>query len=85
MAESEEELKGVLMKLKEESKKAVLKLNIQKNEDHGIWCHHFMANRRGKNGSNDRFSFLGLKFTVNNDCNHEVKDACYLEGKLWQN
>ena len=37
MAESEEELKSLLMKVKEKSEKASLKLNIQKNEDHGIW------------------------------------------------
>ena len=43
MAESEE-LKSLLMKVKEESKKAALKLNIQKNKDHGIWSRHFMAN-----------------------------------------
>ena len=45
MAESEEKLKSLLMKLKEESEKAGLKLNIQKNKDHGIQSHHFMANR----------------------------------------
>ena len=46
MAESEEELKSLLMKVKEESEKVGLKLNIQKtNEDHGIWSHHFMGNR----------------------------------------
>ena len=45
MAEREEKLKSFLMKVKEESEKAGLKLNIQKNEDHGIWSHHFMANR----------------------------------------
>ena len=45
MAESEEELKNLMMKLKEEHEKAGLKLNIQKNKDHGIWSHHFMANR----------------------------------------
>ena len=46
MAESEEELKSLLMKVKEESEKAGLKLNIQnsKNEDHGIWSHHLMVN-----------------------------------------
>ena len=38
-AESEEELKSLLMKVKEESEKTYLKLNIQKNEDHGIWSH----------------------------------------------
>ena len=44
MAESKEELKSLLMKVKEESEKVVLKLNIQKT-DHGIWFHHFMASR----------------------------------------
>ena len=51
MAESEEELKSFLMKVKEESEKVGLKLNIQKNEDHGIWSHHFMANRWGHSGN----------------------------------
>ena len=61
MAESEEELKSILMKVKEESEKAGLKLNLQKKEDHGIWSHHFMANRWGKNGNRDRFYVLGLQ------------------------
>ena len=42
MAESEEELKSLLMKVKEESEKVGLKLNIQ---DHGMWSHHFMGNK----------------------------------------
>ena len=58
MAESEEELKSLLMKVKEESEKVVLKLNIQKTK---IWSHHFMANRWGNNGNSDRFYFLGLQ------------------------
>ena len=39
-----------------------MKLNniYKKNQQHDIWSHHFMANRRGKSGSNDRFSLLGL-------------------------
>ena len=45
MGENEEELKSLLMEVKEESEKAGLKLNIQKNEYHDIWSHHFMANR----------------------------------------
>ena len=61
MAESEEELKSPLMKVKKESEKVGLKLNIQKNEDHGIWSHHFMTNRWGSNGNSDRFYFLGLQ------------------------
>ena len=44
MAESEEELKSLLMRVKEESEKAGLKLSIQNNEDHGIQSHHSMAN-----------------------------------------
>ena len=50
MAESEEELKSLLMKVKEESEKVGLKLSIQKNYDHGIWSHHFMGNRWGNSG-----------------------------------
>ena len=47
MAESKQELKRLLMKVKEESEKVGLKLNIQKTNDHGIQSHHFMANRWG--------------------------------------
>ena len=47
MAESEEELKSLLMKVKEESEKVGLKFSIQKNEDHGIRSHHFMSNKWG--------------------------------------
>ena len=51
MAENEEELRSLLMKVKEENEKLGLKLNIQKNEDHGIWSHHFMGNRWGNSGN----------------------------------
>ena len=61
MTESEEELKSLLMKVKEESEKAVLKFNIQKNNGDGIQSHHFMTNRWGKSRSSDRFSLLGLQ------------------------
>ena len=57
MVESEEELKSLLMKVKEESEKSWLKAQHSENEDHGIWCHHFMANRWGNNGISDRFYF----------------------------
>ena len=50
MAESQEELKSLLMKVKEESEKAGLKFSIQKT-NHGIHSHHFMANRWGKSGN----------------------------------
>ena len=45
MAESEEELKSFLMKVKEESEKVGFKTQHSENEDHGIWSHHFMGNR----------------------------------------
>ena len=51
MAESEEELKSLLMKVKEESEKVGLKLNIQKTKIMGIWSHHFMADIWGKSGN----------------------------------
>ena len=59
MAESEEELKSLLMKMKEECEKVGLKLNIQKTKDHGIWSYHFMANRWVNNGNSDRLYFGG--------------------------
>ena len=49
------------MRVKEESEKVGLKLNIKKKKDHGIWLHHFMANRSGKSGNSDRLYFLGLQ------------------------
>ena len=49
-AESEEELKSLLMKVKEESK-SWLKAQHSENEEHGIWSHHFMANRWGNSGN----------------------------------
>jgi len=61
MAESEKELKSLLMKVKEKSEKVGLKLNIQENEDHGIWSHHFMANRWGNSGNSVRLYFLRLQ------------------------
>ena len=53
MAESEEELKSLLMKMKEESEKVGLRLNIQKKKILA-WSHHFMANRWGNSGNSGR-------------------------------
>ena len=61
MAESQEELKSLLVRVKEESEKAGLKLNIQKNEDNDIQTYHFMASRWGNNGNSQRLYFLGLQ------------------------
>ena len=71
-SEEEEELKSLLMKVKEESKKASLKLNMQKWSWH--WSHHFMAYRWVNSGNNGRFFiFLGSKITADGDCGHEIK------------
>ena len=61
MAESEEELKSLLMKVKEESEKVGLKLNIQKTKITVSGSHHFMANRWGNNGNSDRLYLSGLQ------------------------
>ena len=85
MAEVEEELKSVLMKVKEESEKVGLKLSIQKHKDHSIWSHQFMANRWGKNGNSDRFISLGSKITVDGDCSQEIKRYLLLGRKAMTN
>ena len=61
MAESEEELKRLLMKVKEESEKSWLKTQHSEAEDHGIQSHHFMGNRWGNSGSSVRLYFSGLQ------------------------
>ena len=60
MAESKEELKRLLKKVKEESEKVGLKFNIQKTKIMASG-HHFMANKWGNNGNSDRLYFLGLQ------------------------
>ena len=77
MAESEEDLKSLLMKVKKESEKAGLKLNIQNT---GIQSHHFLVNRWENNGNSDSFIFLGFKITADSDCNYEIR-RCLLLGR----
>ena len=60
MAETKEELKNLLMKVKEESEKADIRFSIQKIKIMAL-VHLFMANRWGKSGNSDRFYFLGLQ------------------------
>ena len=82
MAESEEELKSLLMKVKEESEKVGWKLNIQKTKT--------MASSPITSWQIDgetvetvaNFIFLGSKITADGDCSHEIKRHS-LEGKLW--
>ena len=61
LAESKEELKSLLMKVKEESEKAGLKLNIQKTKITAFGSQHFITNRGGNNGNSGRLYFLGLQ------------------------
>ena len=82
MAESEEELKSLLMKVKEESKKVGLKLNIQKTK---IMASGFITSWQIDGEiveTVDDFILGGSKITVDGDCSHEIKDAYSLEGKL---
>ena len=80
---SEEELKSLLMKAKEESEKVGSKLNIQKTK---IMAFHPITSWQidGETMETVRdFIFLGSKITADGDCSHEIKDACSLEEKLW--
>ena len=85
MAESEEELKSLLMKVKEESEKVDLKLNIQKTE--------IMAPGPVTSWEIDGetvetvtdFIFLGSKITADNDCSHEIKRCLFLGRKVMTN
>ena len=83
MAETKEELKSLLMKVKEESVKAGLKLNIQKTKimASGSW-HHFMANRWGNNGNSVRLYFSWALKSLQMVTAAKLKDACSLEEKL---
>ena len=82
MAESKEELKSLLMKVKEESEKVGLILKIEKKNDHGIQSHHFMANRWGNNENSDRL-FLGSPKSLQMvTAAMKLKDACSLKEKL---
>ena len=85
MAESEEELKSLLMKVKEESEKVGLKLNIQKTK--------IMASGPITSWKRDGetvetvsdFIFLGSKITADGDCNHEIKRRLHLGRKVMTN
>ena len=81
MAESEEELKSLLMKVKEESEKVGLKLNIQKTK---IMASGPITSWQidGKQWKQCQTIFLVSKITADGDCSHKLKDAYSLEGKL---
>ena len=82
MAETEEDVKSLLMKVKEESEKADLKLNIQKSKTMASssitsWQIHGETMKTVTG-----FIFLGSKITADGDCSHEIKRHLFLEGKL---
>ena len=87
MAESEEELKSLLIKVKVESEKSWLKAQHSENEDHGIWSHHFMGNSWGNSGNSVRLYFGGggSKITADGDCSHEIKRRLLLGRKVMTN
>ena len=83
MAESEEELKSLLMKVKEESEKAGLKLNFQKTK---MMASGPITSRQIDGETMETmtdFIFLGSKITADGDCTMKLKDACSLDEKLW--
>ena len=83
MAENEEELKNLLMKVKEASEKVGLKLNIQKTKIMASGpITSWQIDGEAMETVRD-FVFLGSKITADGDCSHEIKDTCSLEEKLW--
>ena len=85
LAESKEELKSLLMKVKEESEKASLKLNIQKTKIMASGPITSWQIDRGNNGNSEKLHFLGgSQITADGDCSHEIKWGLCLEEKLWQ-
>ena len=73
MEESEEKLKSLLMKVKEESEKAGLKLNIQKTKTMALGPFTSWKMGEGKMETVTEFIFLGSKITADGDCSHEIK------------
>ena len=81
MAESEEELKRLLMKFKEESEKAGLKLNAQKTK---IMASGPITSWQINGETVADFLFGGSKITADGDCSHEIKRCLLLGRLLWQ-
>ena len=81
MAETEEELKSLLMNVKEETEKSGLKLNSQKTKIMAFQSHYFMENRWGNNGNSERLYFGGgaPKSLQMVTTPMKLRDACSLE------
>ena len=83
-AENKEEIKSLLIKVKEASKKAGLKVNIQKIKIMTFGPVTSWQIDGGKVETVTDFLFSGYKITADGDCRHEIKNTCSLEDKLWQ-
>ena len=84
MAESEEELKSLIMRVKEESEKAGLKLNIQKTKIMASSSISSWQIEGEKVEAETDFIFLGSKIPGDGDCSHEINTLSFLEGELWE-
>ena len=87
MAESEEELKSLLMKVKEKSWKSWLKTQHSKNKDHGIWSHYLVPWQIDgeKVEAVLDFIFLGSRINEYGDCSHKIKRHLLLGKKAMTN
>ena len=85
MAENEEELKRLLIKMKEESEKADLKFNIQKTKIMASSLITSWQIEEGKVEAVTYFTFLGSKITTDSDCSHEIKRYLLLGKKAMTN
>ena len=85
MAENEEELKSLLMRVKEESEKAALKLNIRKTKIMAPGPITLWQREEGKGKAVTDFIFLGPKITADGDCSHEIKRHLLLGRKVMTN
>ena len=85
MAESEEELNGLLRRVKKESEKAGLKLNIKKAKIMASGPVTYMQIEGEKEEAVTDFLFLGSKFTVDGDCSHEIRRQLLLGRKAVTN
>ena len=82
MAESKEKRKSLLMKVKDESEKVGLKLNIQKTKIMASLPHHFMAIIWVINGNSDRLFLRGSKLTADGECSDEIIRCLLMEERL---
>ena len=84
MGDIEEELKSLLMRVKKDSEKSGLIVNIKKAKTMASSLINSWQIEGKKVEAVTDFIFLGFKISADDNCSYEVKDTCSLEGKLWQ-